>query len=110
MAGKFELKINKNGKYYFNLKAENGRIILYSEMYETKGAALDGIVAVKMNAPYENNYLRKISATGVPYFILVAKNGQELGRSETIESLNSMENQIDSVKHGVIEANINVAV
>jgi uncharacterized protein len=107
MAGKFELKLNKNGKYYFNLKAENGQIILHSEIYETKAAAINGIVSVKKNAPNDNQYLRRVSATGVPYFILVAGNGQELGRSETLENLNSMENQIDSVKHGVIDANIN---
>jgi uncharacterized protein YegP (UPF0339 family) len=39
MAGKFELKTAKNGKFFFNLKASNGQIILSSEMYETKSAA-----------------------------------------------------------------------
>ena len=43
MAGKFELKVAKNGKYHFNLLAGNGQIILSSEMYESKSAAENGI-------------------------------------------------------------------
>ena len=46
MAGKFELKKSKNDKYFFNLLAGNGQIILSSEMYESKASALNGIASV----------------------------------------------------------------
>lgn len=51
MAGKFVLKVAKNGKFHFNLLASNGQVIATSEMYESKRAALNGIESVKKNAP-----------------------------------------------------------
>jgi len=53
MAGKFEMKTAKNGKFFFNLKASNGQIILSSEMYETRKAADNGVASVKKNAANE---------------------------------------------------------
>ena len=38
---------SKNDKFFFNLLAGNGQIILSSEMYETKASALNGIESVK---------------------------------------------------------------
>ena len=98
MAGKFELKTAKNGKYHFNLKAGNGQIILSSEMYESKSAAENGIASVRKNSPDEGRYDRRTSTNGKPYFVLKAGNGQEIGRSEMYETKASMENGIESVK------------
>ena len=50
MAAKFELNTSSNGKFFFNLKAGNGEIILSSEMYESKSSAENGITSVKKNA------------------------------------------------------------
>jgi uncharacterized protein YegP (UPF0339 family) len=36
-----------SGKFMFNLKAANSRVILTSEFYDTKAAALNGIASVK---------------------------------------------------------------
>lgn len=36
MAGKFELKLSKNNKYFFTLPEGAGQVVLTSEMYETK--------------------------------------------------------------------------
>jgi uncharacterized protein len=41
-----------NSKYYFNLKASNGRIIGTSQMYETALGRDAGIESVKANAPH----------------------------------------------------------
>lgn len=98
MAGKFELKVAKNGSYHFNLKAGNGQIILSSEMYESKSAAQNGIASVQKNSPDDGRYERRTSTNGKPYFVLKAGNGQEIGRSEMYESTASMENGIESVK------------
>lgn len=104
MAGKFELKVAKNGKYHFNLKAGNGQIILSSEMYESKSAAENGIASVQKNAPDDGRYERKVSSNGKPYFNLKAGNGQAIGASEMYESAASMENGIESVKKNAPDA------
>jgi uncharacterized protein len=104
MAGKFELKVAKNGNYHFNLKAGNGQIILSSEMYESKAAAQNGIASVQKNGADDGRYDRRTSANGKPYFVLKAGNGQEIGRSEMYESTSSMENGIESVKKNAPDA------
>ncbi len=97
MAGKFELKVAKNGKFHFNLLAGNGQIILSSEMYESKSAAENGIASVQKNAGDDGRFERKKSTKGDPYFVLKAGNGQEIGRSEMYSSTASMDNGIASV-------------
>src|SRR5215475_12742623 len=106
MAGKFELNTSSNGKFFFNLKAGNGQIILSSEMYETKSAAENGIESVKKNASDEARYDRRTASNGEPYFVLKAANGQEIGRSETYSSDAAMENGIESVKTNAPDAAI----
>jgi uncharacterized protein len=97
MAGKYELKLSANGKYHFNLKAGNGQVILSSELYESKPAALNGIESIKKNSGDEKRYDRRKSSKGEPYFILKAGNGQEIGRSEMYSGDAAMENGIASV-------------
>lgn len=48
---RYELKEAKNGKWYFNLKATNGQVILSSQMYSGKSGAQNGIESVMKNAP-----------------------------------------------------------
>lgn len=82
MAGKYELKKSSNGKYFFNLLATNGQIILSSEMYETKSSALNGIESVRKNSGLEARYNKLASAKGDPYFTLKAGNHQVIGKSQ----------------------------
>ena len=51
MAGKFEVYTDKSGKYRFRLKAGNGQVIAVGEAYESKKACMNGIEAVRKNAP-----------------------------------------------------------
>ena len=51
MAGKFVLERDSSGKYRFSLLAANGLVIATSEAYDSKVAAMNGIEAVKANAP-----------------------------------------------------------
>jgi uncharacterized protein YegP (UPF0339 family) len=106
MAGKFELKIASNGKFFFNLKASNGQVILSSEMYESKSAAENGIASVKHNSPEDTHYDRRTAKNGDPYFVLKAANGEEIGRSEMYSSTAAMENGIESVKTNAPDAAI----
>ncbi len=96
--GKFVIKTQKDGQFYFNLVAGNGQTILKSEAYTTKPAALNGINSVKANAEDDGRYDRKESSNGKPYFNLKAGNGQVIGTSELYESEAGRENGIASVK------------
>ena len=44
--------------YKFDLKATNGQIILSSEVYNTRAAALKGIASIRLNAELANQYLK----------------------------------------------------
>ncbi len=48
---RFDKKISKDGKRFFNLKAANGQIIGTSEMYESVAARDNGILSVQKNSP-----------------------------------------------------------
>lgn len=98
MAGKFDLKVSPSGKHMFNLKAGNGQIILTSELYESKAAAVNGIESVKNNASDDGRYERKTATNGSPYFVLKAANGQIIGKSEMYSGTEAMEKGIASVK------------
>lgn len=104
MAGKFELKVAKDGQFMFNLKAGNGQVILTSELYRTKASAENGIESVRKNAPDDAHYERTENKNGEPYFKLKAGNGQEIGRSEYYSSVAAMENGIASVKTNAPDA------
>lgn len=47
----YERMSAKNGKLYFNLKSQNGRIVGTSELYESITGRENGILSVKINAP-----------------------------------------------------------
>ena len=100
MAGKFEIKTGKTGKFSFNLKASNGQVILTSESYDSRKGAEGGIASVKKNAASDGRFERKTAKDGSPYFVLKAGNGEPIGRSEMYKTKRSMENGIASVgKH-----------
>jgi uncharacterized protein YegP (UPF0339 family) len=47
----FDRKTSKNGKFYFSLKASNGKVIGKGQMYESESSRDKGIESVKKNAP-----------------------------------------------------------
>jgi len=98
MAGKFELKKSKNGKFMFNLRAGNNQVILTSETYNDKDGAQGGIESVRNNANDDARYERRNSTKNEPYFVLKAINGEIIGTSEMYSSASAMENGIASVK------------
>ena len=98
MSGSYELKIAKNGEFFFNLLAGNGQNILKSEMYSSKSAALNGIESVQNNCTEDGQYECKESTNGKPYFVLKAKNHQVIGQSQMYESDSGCANGIESCK------------
>ncbi len=104
---KFELfQSEKNGKYYFNLKASNGQVILSSQGYASKSGALNGIESVKKNATDKDNFEVKEAANGKLYFSLLAANKQVIGNSQMYASKSGMENGIQSVMTNAPQATV----
>lgn len=104
MAGSYELKVAKNGEFFFNLLAGNGQNILKSEMYSSRSAALNGIASVQANCSEDGQYECKESSNGKPYFVLKAKNHQVIGQSQMYESDDGCKKGIESCKvNGVSE-------
>lgn len=106
MAGKFALTKTSDGKFRFNLLAGNGQVILTSQSYETKAGAENGIESVKTNAPLDERYERKTASDGRPYFTLLAANKQVIGQSQMYSSVDTMENDIQSVKNHATDATL----
>lgn len=97
MSGKFEVSKTSNDKFMFNLKADNGAIVLTSQPYEAKAGALQGIESVRVNATLGERFERLNSTQDRPHFTLKAANGQVIGRSQTYASLAALETGIASV-------------
>jgi len=106
LMGKFEINVDKGGKYRFNLKASNGQVILSSQGYTTKSACENGIESVRTNSQKEGSFERLEASNGSPYFNLKATNGQVIGSSEMYSSSSAMENGIASVKTNAPEAKV----
>ncbi len=88
---------DKAGQYRFNLKAENGEIVLHSEGYITSYSCDNGIASVRANSPLESRYERKTAINGQLYFVLKAGNYEIIGTSEQYSSSVARENGIAAV-------------
>ena len=97
MQGKYEIKQAKDGKYYFNLKASNGQVILTSQMYKDKSGAKNGIASVQANANVNDLFEKKESSSEKSFFVLKAQNHQVIGKSQFYSSEAAMDNGIQSV-------------
>ena len=107
--GKFVIKTQKDGQFYFNLLAGNGQSILKSEAYTTKQACENGNASVKSNAGNDARFEKKESKNGKPFFNLKAGNGQIIGSSELYETTASRDNGIESVKNNAPDASVEEA-
>ncbi|MCB0525254.1 MAG: YegP family protein [Saprospiraceae bacterium] len=104
--GKFVISTRKNGEFQFNLKANNGQVILSSEGYTTKAACNNGIESVRKNSADDARFERKESTNGKWYFNLKSTNGQVVGSSQMYESEASRENGIQSVMNNAPDATV----
>jgi len=106
--GKFEMfKSEKNGEFYFRLKATNGQIILQSEGYKQKAGCENGIRSVRENSTKPEMFENRDSVNGDPYFVLKAGNGEIIGKSEMYEGgAAGRDNGIASVTKNASEAEL----
>ena len=102
---KFEIfQSEKNQKYFFNLKAGNGQVILSSQGYAQKAGAKNGIESVRKNSQNDACFERKEAANGKVFFTLCSTNKQIIGKSQMYASKSGMENGIASVAKNAPEA------
>ncbi|MEE6032067.1 YegP family protein [Avibacterium paragallinarum] len=104
--GWYELKKANDGQFMFNLYAANSQVILTSELYKTKASALNGIESVQKNGGDEANFEMRVAKNDKPYFVLKAKNHQEIGRSQYYSSQESAKNGIKSVMNNATTTQI----
>lgn len=97
MPGYYTLATTNDGGFVFNLKAANHQTILSSQVYKSRTSALEGIQSVRNNSQIDSRFERKQAKDGSPYFVLLATNGQVIGKSEMYNSTAAMENGIKSV-------------
>jgi uncharacterized protein YegP (UPF0339 family) len=98
MPAQFQLRTAADGQFYFNLTAENNKVILTSEMYRAKDGALRGIESVRSNGILAERFERRRSSDGKDYFVLKAANNEIIGHSEMYDSPAAMENGIQAVQ------------
>jgi len=98
MRAAFEIQTAADGKYVFDLKSANDRVILTSQAYESRESAREGIVSVRQNAPIEERYEERSGADGLRYFVLIAANRQVLGRSQMYSTREALRKGIASVR------------
>jgi uncharacterized protein len=106
MSGKYEIKKSKDDQFKFTLKAGNGEVILDSELYTTKQAAINGIESVQKNCTLPERFELKEAKDGQIYFVLKAGNHQVIGMSEMYKSKQGAENGIASVQKNGISTNV----
>ena len=94
---KFEIFQGKDDQFYVRLFAGNGQNILSGEGYQSRETAKDAIKSIKENAASKDQFEVREAVNGEPYFVLKAKNGAILGKSETYSSSANVEKGIASV-------------
>lgn len=104
--GKFVIIKRLNGEFQFNLKSNNGLVIMTSEGYTTKANCENGIQAVKNHAPDDSNFERRVTKDRKIYFNLKAPNGQVIGTSQMYGSDFACDKGINSVKNNAADAKV----
>ncbi len=95
---RFAVKQDSAGQWYFNLHARNGSVVLTSQKYTTKAAALNGAFSTADNGLTAARYDVKPTASGTGYYFnLKATNGQVIATSQVYANKYSAERGRDAI-------------
>lgn len=100
----FSLSKGKSGKFQFTLHAKNKQVVLTSEAYNSRAAAVNGIASVKRNAGDRTRFETCKAKNGKFYFVLLARNGEIVGQSQMYAHRSSVYTGIKSVMANALEA------
>jgi len=106
MPGKFVITQGKDKKFYFNLKASNGEVILTSQGYQNRRNCRNGIESVRKNAAQAGRFEAKKAKSGKAFFVLTASNGQTIGKSQMYSDDRGCSNGIASVGRNAASASV----
>lgn len=90
----FHSFFNPDGKFYFQFNEAFGTPILFSQGYKSEKSRDNGIQSIIRNASMKKQYEFKKNKKGKLFFILKAKNGQEIGRSKLFGTRQEMEEKL----------------
>jgi uncharacterized protein YegP (UPF0339 family) len=93
-------------QYMFTLQASNGQVLLTSERYKTKAAAVAGMESVRRNSVAEGRFVRRRATNGSAYFVLQTGNGEVIGTSETFASDADLDKAMEAVRNGAPDAEL----
>jgi hypothetical protein len=99
--GSFDLWQASDGQWHFRLVAGNHRILLTSEAYTTRLAAINGALSVTHNGIDSTRYRAVQGASGAWLLHLVAGNGEVIAHSETYYSKSNATRAIDACVRAV---------
>jgi len=88
---KFSVFKGIDAKYYFNLRAANGEIVMQSQSYSARTSAVGGVGSVQTNGKVASRYEIRATGSGEYYFVLKASNGAVIARGETYASKSNAE-------------------
>lgn len=101
--GKYVIRASADG-YNFIMLAENGQVILTSEMYLTLSECKTAIAQVRTNCLIDSRYELKKSGDKKYYFILKTQVGQVIGISEMYDTVAEVQLGIASVKRNGVNS------
>ena len=90
-----------NGQWYFHVVSGNGNVLLSSEGYSTRLAALNGIVSVLDNGAYESRYTTIKGSNGKYHLNLRAANGAVIATTQQYSTKSNATRAIGSCARAV---------
>lgn len=106
MAGRFVIRLAKDGQFYFTLFSDSGQKLLMSEMYRAKASAYNGIASIQKNASDVKRYDRLVARNGKNYFTLKAANHEIIGMSDFFDNEGTRDLAILTVMRCAPDANV----
>jgi len=101
----FEIARSRDKKYYWNLKASFGQVLLTSGIYSSKDNCIEGIVLSKESIK-NSNFLPQQTTNGEYYIVQISIDCQFLSRSEFYSTKESMEIGLIAIKKCIPIADI----
>jgi uncharacterized protein YegP (UPF0339 family) len=99
-AGKFDLWQASDAQWHFHLKSGNGSILLTSEAYSSRTAAINGVLSTTGNGIDPNQY-QVVAAANGDVLHLVAGNNEIISFSQVYSTKSSATRAITSCVHAV---------
>jgi uncharacterized protein YegP (UPF0339 family) len=94
---RFDVFQGSDLRFYFDVHAKNGAIVLQSQGYTTEASALNGAFSVQDNGVAAASYQILKAVDGRWYYNLMAPNGQVIATSETYATKQGAERARDSM-------------